>query len=284
MPLMATQGLDLPPQFYTNAGTSRLHDLPPLNTTKLQPNETIFVKTDYVVNGYFQNHFLHQINTKFNLITGVSAYHLGRDGGNTYQVILQHPYLNKWICSNPPDIDDERIVPMPIGFQEPDRPGGYQEFLEQIQECRTPFEEKENGIFLPYHDLSTNPQRAQLFKSLSRLPFVHAQTEKQSLVDYYALLDKYKFVIGLEGRGPDIHRNYETLLVGSIPISIKNVIKRVFDYHKVESIFLDNWNQLDEKLFDTLTQTSYNTNTNDDFLIINKHRERLQEAVTKGTQ
>jgi len=284
MPLMATQGLDLPPQFYTNAGTSRLHDLPPLNPASLQTNETIFVKTDYVVNGYFQNHYLRQINTKFNLITGVSAYHLGRDGGNVYQAILDHPHLNKWICSNPPDIDDDRIIPMPIGFQEPDRQGGYQEFLEQIQECRTPFEKKEDGVFLPYHDLSTNPQRAQLFQKLSQLPFVHVQTEKQDLIEYYASLDKYKFVIGLEGRGPDIHRNYETLLVGSIPIGVKNVIKRVFDYHQVESVFLNNWDELNNNLFDTLLQAGYNTTINDDFLIIDKHVSHLKKMLTKGTQ
>ena len=282
MPLLASQGLDLPPEFYKNAGTSRLHNLPPLDPDKLQHNETIFIKTDYIVNGFFQNHYLHKINKRFNLISGVSAYHLGRDGGNAYKAILDHPHLNKWICSNPPDIDDERIIPMPIGFQEPDRKGGYQEFLEQIQDCRTAFEKKEDGIFLPYHDLNTNPQRAQLFQKLSQLPFVHAQTEKQDLVEYYASLDKYKFVIGLEGRGPDIHRNYETLLAGAIPISIKNVIKRVFDYHEVESVFLNSWDELNNNLFDNLLQASYNITRNDDFLIIDKHFSHLKKVLAEG--
>ena len=281
MPLMAVQGLDMPPEFYKNAGTSRLHQLPPLDPANLRAGETIFIKTDYIVNGYFQNNYLYKINKKFNLITGVSAYHLGRDGGSIYRQILDHPYLNKWICSNPPDIDDDRIIPMPIGFQEPDRLGGHQEFLEQIRQSRTPYEEKEDGIFLPYHDLSTNPQRAQLFQMLSQLPFVHVQTEKQNLVEYYASLNKYKFVIGLEGRGPDIHRNYETLLVGSIPISVKNVIERVFDYHQVESVFLNNWHELNNNLFDKLLKTSYNIGRNDDFLTIDNHISKLKEELTE---
>jgi len=113
---------------------------------------------------------------------------------------------------------------------------------------------------------------------------VHTQTEKQDLVEYYASLDKYKFVIGLEGRGPDIHRNYETLLAGAIPISIKNVIKRVFDYHEVESVFLNSWDELNNNLFDNLLQASYNITRNDDFLIIDKHSSHLKKVLAKGTK
>jgi len=285
MPSIADHILDLPECFYKQAGTSRLHNIDNFNPYAVKDGDLIFVKTDFIVDGTFENKYMDKIFNRFNLITGISSYQLGQDADDRYKRILNHPNLNKWICTNPPLEKNEKFIPIPIGFQEPDRPGGRQEFLDQIRQSRTPYGEKKDGIFLPYHDSNTNPQRAQLFQMLSQLPFVHAQTEKQNLVEYYASLNKYKFVIGLEGSGPDIHRNYETLLVGSIPIGVKNVIKRVFDCHQVESVFLDSWHELDNNLFDKLLKTSYNISRNDDFLTIDNHISNLkEELVLAGCQ
>ena len=76
---------------------------------------------------------------------------------------------------------------------------------------------------MPYHTFDTNPQRKMLFESLSQLSFVETQDNKLSWHEYMKLLDEYKFIICLEGSGPDVHRNYESLLVNSIPINIKNL-------------------------------------------------------------
>ena len=281
MPTIADHILDIPEKFYKDAGTSRLHDIDNFNPYAVRDDDLIFVKTDFVINGHFFTNFLDKIYCRFNLITGVSSYNIGRDGGDSYKKILNHPNLIKWICTNPPEEKSDKIVPIPIGFQEPDRPGGNQDLLEQIQQQRTPFDEKEDGIFLPYHDLTTNPDRAQLFQALSKLPFVHAQTQKQDLIEYYTSLDKYKFVIGLEGRGPDIHRNYETLLVGAVPISIKNVIQHVFELHQVGGVFLNNWGELDNNLFNSLTETSYNIARNDAFLTLEKHVSHVKGMLKK---
>jgi len=241
MPTIADHILDLPEKFYTSAGTSRLHNVDSFNPLSVRDGDLIFVKTDYIVSGHFEREFLDKIYRRFNLITGVSSYHLGRDGGDIYKKILSRPNLNKWICTNPPDLEHEKIVPIPIGFEEPDRLAGNQTYLQKVQEGRKDFHEKSDMILLPYHSEQTNGNRRELIEFFKKLPFVTCQEEKQNREGYFNLLNEHKFVIGLEGSGPDIHRNYETMLVGSVPISIKNVIEGVFRLHSAEGVFLDSW-------------------------------------------
>ena len=271
MPTIADHVLDYDEAYYSSAGVERLHNKKNLNPYEVRDNDLIFVKTDFIVNGFFQKNYLDKIFCSFNLITGISSYNLGRDGGDIYKQVLDHPFLNKWICTNPPDIENDKIIPIPIGFQEPQRPGGNQQFLNTVQENCTPFEKKENLIFLPYHDISTNPKRKQLVEYLSDLPFVVTQKTKQSLQDYYDSMNKYKFIIGLEGRGPDIHRNYEAMLVESVPINIKNIIQKVFQQHNLTTIFLDSWKDLDEKYFNKMLNINYSKDKNRSFLNLENH-------------
>tara|TARA_R110000744_G_scaffold18499_9_gene49666 strand:- start:642 stop:1490 length:849 start_codon:yes stop_codon:yes gene_type:complete len=281
MPTIADHILDIDAGSYTRAGTSRLHNCDEFDPYHVKDNDLIFVKTDFIVNQYFQNNILDKLYKKFNIISGVSSYHLGRDDGGSYKHILEHPNLNKWICTNAPVEKHSKIIPIPIGFQEPDRPGGNQDMLDRIHKSRIAFEDKRDMIFLPYHTPSTNPKRQQMVDYLKSLPFVEHQEEKQSLQEYYRSMDQYKFVIGLEGRGPDIHRNYETMLVGSIPINIKNSIKGVFEQYDAVGIFIDSWESLDRYLFDNLLQTGYNNSKNELFLRLKNHISYIRGAIGK---
>ena len=279
MPTIADHILDVPQDFYTAAGTKALHTSENFNPIEVKDNDLIFVKTDFIVNGLFQKDYMDKIYRRFNLITGVSSYNLGRDGGEIYRKVLDHPNLNKWICTNPPDIEHKKIIPIPIGFQEPSRAGGNQEFLSGIHNNCSKFEEKKDLVFLPYHNVSTNPHRQQMVEYLSSLPFVVAQKEKQSLEEYYNSMSQYKFVIGLEGSGPDIHRNYESMLVNSIPINIKNVIQKVFNFHDADAIFLNNWKELNENLINKLLKIPYNLAKNKRFLEIETHISRIKREI-----
>ena len=280
MPTIANHTLDTSEDHYREAGTSRLHAVDDFNPYLVRDNDLIFVKTDFIVNGMFQKEYLDKIFHRFNLITGVSSYNLGRDGGDGYKHILDHPNLNRWICTNPPNIENSKIIPIPIGFQENDRPGGEQAMLEAVNKNRTPFDKKKDLIFLPHHTISTNLERRGMVERLKSLPFVVAQETKQSLEDYYAPMDAYKFVIGLEGRGPDIHRSYEAMLVGSIPINVRNVISKVFNYHNAEAVFLNSWEELTDNMFNKLIKKKYNILANDNFLLLSSHISRIKDELT----
>ena len=92
-------------------------------------------------------------------------------------------------------------------------------------------------------------------------------------------MNQYKFVIGIEGSGPDIHRNYETMLVGSIPNNIKNIIQEVFKYHQASAVFLESWKNLDNNMFNKLLETRYNIDNNNKFLDLKTMIERVRRDI-----
>ena len=278
MPLIADHVIDAPQSFYHQAGTSRLHNIDNFDPGTVKTNDLIFVKTDHIVNGTFRSRMLDKIDVIFNLITGVSSYRLDHNR-QEYESLVSDPRLRKWICTNPPADPQEKLVSLPIGFQEPDRFGGNQDMLGRLAAAQTPFEEKKNRVFLPYHDLSTNPARAEQIEKLRLLPFVDVQDTKQSLLEYYKRLDNHKFVIGLEGRGQDIHRNYETALVGSIPISINKSMWKSFASRGVEVACIESWEDLNQTKHKELLNIDYNIKTNERFLKISTHVEYIRQAL-----
>ena len=243
---IADHCLDISAEEYEKAGVSIPHDkgLMPQN---VKGDDIIFVKTDFIYYGTFQELFLPQIQESFTLISGVSSLDVLR--GADISPILLSPFLKKWYCTNAPIIS-EKIVPIPIGCEEKERAGGDQEEIHQWRQNHKLFKDKKDKILLPYHTASTNKERADLINFLSSLDCVDVQTEKLSFGDYLNLLNEYKFVICLEGAGQDLHRFYETLLVGAVPIAIKNSITALFNYWKVPGVFLSSWEDLDVEACD----------------------------------
>jgi len=282
MPTVADHAIDESKNFYDNAGAGTLHNHPPFNPSFLEDGDLIFVKTDYIINGMFRDIFLNKIHKDFNLITGISSYNIGRDGNDSYKDILNHPKLNKWFCTNPLVENGEmpeKIVPLPIGFEEPRRIGGDQNMLQEVFSNRTPRYNKEDKILLPYHEFSTNPKRKRLYDNLSRLDFVDVQTDKLPIHEYLKLLDNYKFVICLEGRGPDVHRNYESMIVGAIPINVNPVIQKLFEYYSIEGIFLESWESLDQDMYKKILNQNYDLQKNDNFLLLDNHKKFIKKVV-----
>jgi hypothetical protein len=275
-PTIADHIIDFPESFYKNHGISRLHSCDQFNPLDVKENDIIFVKTDFIVNGLFNQKVLPYLNKKFSLITGISSYQLGRDDNGAIHKILSNDNLKKIFCVHPPPIEDDRIVPLPIGFEERERDGGDQNAIRFNHYTKKKFSDKKDKILLPYHTLNTNPLRANLIKTLSGLPFVETQKKKLSFSDYLELVNEYKFIICLEGSGPDLHRNYETLLVGSIPINLHNTIKNLFHYHDIPGIFLDNWQELDEKKYEQILNFNYNCDNIERFLRIGYHADLIR--------
>ena len=278
MPLVAQHALDLSADFYESAGVSRLHSHESLDPDQVQDGDVIFVKTDYIVNGVFQNQVLPQIKNKFTLVSGISSYHIGSNGDTSYQKMIESPNVLKWYCTNPPLVQSDKIVPLPIGFEERERAGGNQESITQHFKDRTPFANKKNKILLPYHTLETNPRRHALCQFLKHLSFVDTQERKLSWTEYMALVNEYKFVVCLEGSGPDVHRNYECLLVNSVPINVENTIQSLFGYHNIPGVFIDSWLSLNENTFKEMLKNDYNFTNVENFLKVEYHVNLIKNS------
>jgi len=278
MPLIADHALDFPQEYYQSISVSKLHNMPNLDPGRVKDGDIIFVKTDYIFKGFFQSHVFPRIQSKFTLISGGSSYHIGSNGDISYMKMLENPNLLKWYCTNPPSVKNNKIIPLPIGFEEKERAGGDQTLIAECFKNKIEFSDKKEKILLPYHTFDTNPQRKMLFESLSQLSFVETQDNKLSWHEYMKLLDEYKFIICLEGSGPDVHRNYESLLVNSIPINIKNTIQTLFDYHSLPGIFLDSWADLTDNDFKEFCKNDYNFNNVEKFLKIDYHANLIKNC------
>tara|TARA_B100000214_G_scaffold274104_1_gene204233 strand:- start:3539 stop:4444 length:906 start_codon:yes stop_codon:yes gene_type:complete len=278
MTLEADHCLDHPLDYYKRAGCGRIHNKDVLDPLEVKKGDSVFVKTDYIFHGIFQKDILEQIKNPFILISGVSSYQPGANGDNSYLKILQDSRVMKWFCTNPPDIKSEKIVPIPIGFEEPEREGGNQEVLSHYNRKIHDFDKKENKLYLPYHTVGNNPSRDRFIRHLSSLDFVEVEENRLPFQEYLQKLEKFKYIICLEGAGYDTHRNYESLLVGSVPIMKTSTVKGVYDRNELPSVFVDDWLKVDESFFSHINSKTYDFKNVKNFMEIGYHMRDIEKT------
>ena len=280
-PAIADHCIDESEEFYISAGVSRLHNFAPhqMDPSAVKDKDIIFCKTDYIYSGAFQKTILPHIRNPFVLVSGISSFHIGSNEDKSDIKILKNENLIKWFCTNPPTETTDKIIPMPIGFEEKERSGGNQKLLFDLRKNKKNFKDKESKILLPYHNIETNPERKKDVETLKDLPFVFAQKEKLPFKEYMELVDNYKYILCLKGSGPDVHRNYESLLVNSLPLNIKSNILNIFMYHKLPGLFIDSWEDLDEEIFEDINNSNYSFDSIEDFLSIEYHVNLIRKYI-----
>jgi hypothetical protein len=295
--MIADMHMDKDAAFYKKHGVSKLYDeknsifykpiaRPPQEINEeLQvmakwasqscPTDIITVKADYIYWGFFQ-YARKYISSPYTLLSGMSGLVLDGPGykfeGATacedISSIVEDSNLMHWYCTNAPLDVSDKIIPIPIGFQEKEREGGNPETLATLRNSRTRYFQKKDKVLLPYHNLNTHPDREQLVKKLKALPFVDCVEKKLPFKKYVKKMDEYKYVICLEGLGHDLHRNYEALLVDTIPINLKNRVEPMFKQHYIPSEFVDSWDDLDEEWFTSLSKHYYGYDKIEEFLTV----------------
>ena len=80
MPVIAQHAMDENAEFYRAAGAGTLHNHPIFDPYKVKDNDLIFVKTDFIINGAFENYalveFLHIILVEMVMILIREFYHI----------------------------------------------------------------------------------------------------------------------------------------------------------------------------------------------------------------
>ena len=245
MPLVADHIVDISEDFYRSAGCTRLHNVDSFDPSSVKSGDIVFVKTDFIYSGEFQKNLLPLIDNKFILVSGISSYQVGSNGDDSYLDIINSDKLIKWFCTNPPNLESDKIISIPIGFGEKERlGGGDQEVMRFVSNNSLPFKSKKDKLFLPFHEKSTNENREKYIEYLKSLDIVDYQDKKLGYREYLEQLSRYKYIICLEGRGWDTHRNYEASLVGSVPVMKNSNVKRFYQKNKIPSLFVDDWSEI----------------------------------------
>lgn len=216
------------------------HKYPPFIINNIKNGDTIFVKTDLLPN--FFNIF-HLLKSKFILITGVSDLPIDEK----YLKYINNNKIIKWVGCNIL-INHEKILKLPIGFQENELPGGNQVLLKKLYENKSLFNDKKNRLLLT-NTSNTHNSRSRINSIFSNKNFVDILNTRLDFENFMKKIDEYKFVLAPRGNGVDTHRFCEILLMGSIPIVESSGLDDL--YNKFPCIIVKSFADIDINLLNS---------------------------------
>lgn len=188
-------------------------------------HKTVYVKTDKLE--HWQASIFPHIKHNFTLITH-NADHCVDE---TYKPILNSPLLLKWYGQNV-RIDHPKVVEIPIGLANPEWPHGNINTFSTV--CRE-HHFKRNKIYLNFG--KTASAREKFRQKLIDQPCVHKEEHLLKYPQYCKTMAEFQVIATPEGNGPDTHRFWEALYLGSAVIRDKR--KTIFKDVKIPQF---NWN------------------------------------------
>lgn len=147
-----------------------------------------------------------------------------------------------WFCQNSVGSDDERIFTLPIGIENLSLGRLGQKKFYRVKPNSVQFA---NKVLVPPMS-NTNPIRrlSIIYCKTNPIYSVHDQMLPES--QYFELLDKFQFVLCLEGNGFDTHRLWETLYLGKFPVLIESNWSKSLKYLKLPILYIESLEHLKE--------------------------------------
>lgn len=196
----------------------------------LKDNDIIFCKTDFVELLFFALKNTDKVKN-LTLITHQSDRKVGN-----YLNILKPKCISKWFTVNP-IISSEDLIPIPLGIANSTSNLNIKidHFL-NLKKTKTKIENK--NVYANFN-LNTNYfHRFKVLKDLKKFEDIKFDiSEKLEIEEYIQKIKENRYIICPEGNGPDTHRFWEVLYLGSIPIVFKNVHNK--NLRNLPAIFID---------------------------------------------
>lgn len=246
LPLLANVIFDVN---YEGTGVVPQHSYP--MRVPLSKGDVVFVKTEYL-SWFFRNH---SPRAPITLVTGVSDASPSPD---MCEHICKERLIQKWIGCNIP-VSHPKIVKLPIGVGEPERPNGDHDTLVRLYSQRVPWDEKISDVCVPFHG-DTHKSRT-LQPTMEKLPFE----------DYMREMSRHRFVVCQRGNGLDTHRVCEVLLMGSVPILEHSPLDDM--YSQWNCLIVDSFGSIDT------TNVKWDSAKNEAFLDVFWIRDALRDRL-----
>lgn len=140
--------------------------------------------------------------------------------------------------------DSSVIAPLPIGLENLSylQNGVPSDFRNSISKIRLTWEERPIEILVAFSDATNYNERRLARDSIQDISGIHQVNGMISPRIYRKLLSDSKFVLSPPGNGPDCHRTWEALYLGSIPI----VKKQYWNFKALENnvVSLESWSDI----------------------------------------
>lgn len=206
----ADHHLDAPPP-----GTRPLVQTEPLDIGAIRDGQVVFVKTDLL--DLFVRRALPRLQVRnLTLVTGQSDLSPSEYATSGIHAAWTRGVISTWLGVNFTSVTHVQ-KPLPLGLTVPDLPHGAQDVVLGAVRGVAPTDGRD---VLMTHQEPTHPIRAALggfdHERLARV------SSRQSYEEYIATVASYPYVLCPRGNGVDVHRVYEAVLVGTVPIYVSD--------------------------------------------------------------
>tara|TARA_Y100000389_G_C17471376_1_gene531555 strand:- start:12854 stop:13747 length:894 start_codon:yes stop_codon:yes gene_type:complete len=206
-----------------------------LDPTHISDGDLVFLKGEYYEN-YFINYHT-KINASYVLIIHNSVLNINENIENFLDSKIIHCFAKNLSITN-----SKKLSYLPVGFKNKRYLNNdYYQILGEFYRNNNK-SDKLPKIFSCF-STNTHPERVELNNTIQEINFIN-HYEQLNITDYFNELSKYKFTLCPRGSGQDSYRIWESLLVGSIPITLKNTFSINLKMSGVPILLLDNWNEL----------------------------------------
>lgn len=233
------------------------------NIDNVKEGDLIFCRSDYVMNGGLR-YYLDQTKVQINLMIHGGDYLVHHEW-------LDSPKIKNLFAANlngnTRDFKHTMCYAIPWGWGEVRHGDLTDQQLKQIREERILFGQKENKVYVPFHTTNgygSSTVRNSFLEEIQRstinhrLPVEHSSSWIDSNLHTEKVMNS-KFCVVIPGAswGNQPGRIWECLLRDTIPITKrcysdwwKSEVEQFSIIHKLPIIFVDDWDDLTEDIFD----------------------------------
>lgn len=159
------------------------------------------------------------ITCDFSIIFHNSDYHFKEEHLQFFDKI---PNLKKIYTQNC-EVEDEKVIPIPIGIANSQWPHGNLDILNRVLNENI---KKDKDIYFNFSMWTNKKERSYCRKKIARKGV--RWLKSMDYLEYLKLLKSYRFAISPPGNGVDCHRIWECLYMKTIPICKKSFLTEHF--------------------------------------------------------
>ena len=152
--------------------------------------------------------------------------------------------VRRWFSNNV-TAHDERVVTVPLGLRT--SPEGEVYLRAAIERGRPP---QRNLVYMNFwrRIRNGNNPRVGLYEMFLPKPWITYEGgfEHVPMPHFYEQIACHPFVLSPPGAGPDCHRHWEAMMLGSIPIVLRSDATRILD--DMPCLQVNNWGEVTEQL------------------------------------
>lgn len=195
----------------------------------------VFVKTDAL--DFFFESIAGKIKNEYNIYSHNSDINITE---RYLKYIENNSFLNQWFAQNV-NVSHKKLIPIPLGIANARWPQGNVQTYKKIQDENN---QKERLFYFNVNASTNVVDRMNCIQNIS------VSNEKPvDFETYLREISRSYFVISPLGNGIDTHRNWESIYLNSVAITVRTKMSEYFLKNKLPFHLLNNWSEFEENLF-----------------------------------